>query len=420
LLEEVTWNEEHGKHPRRHHPNIVPKMHARVSWSALACGLTAMVLLARCSASSEVGGGEESSCGDDAVAAGSAVIGATGEAALGAAAAAAPEGDDDVPHFTIGVLADVQYADSEDGFDFYTNSRRQYRASAPALERALAHFKDKVSFVLQLGDMIDGRDSHRGQEHWDEVFFPMLDRQGFRVGGNESVAEDVTDVHFIVGNHDLYCFDRDTLDTVMGTGRDAESHAHYYSFVPAPGWRFVALDPFDVSTLNRHKQLTEEAFEMLEKNNPGLGDKDDWTDGLHGLERRWLPLNGAVGSTQLEWLRKELAAAEAANEKVIVLSHVSVCPGAAAPEKLIWNYEEVLSVLHEAPKGLVVSCLSGHDHAGGYQVDQHGIHHKTVEAVLEAQDGAFLMMDVFSDRVELRNAVENTALQVWPLHTGED
>jgi hypothetical protein len=45
-----------------------------------------------------------------------------------------------------------------------------------------------------------------------------------------------------------------------------------------------------------------------------LNDNVDWTAGLVGLERRWLPYNGAVSPQQLQWLRDTLTSAD--NNKV--------------------------------------------------------------------------------------------------------
>ena len=45
--------------------------------------------------------------------------------------------------------------------------------------------------------------------------------------------------------------------------------------------------------------------------------------------------------TQLQWLQGTLKEAQAAGQRVILLSHVPVCPGSAQDSTLLWNYDKV-------------------------------------------------------------------------------
>jgi manganese-dependent ADP-ribose/CDP-alcohol diphosphatase len=81
-----------------------------------------------------------------------------------------------------------------------------------------------------------------------------------------------------------------------------------------------------------------------------------------GVQRRWMPYNGAHGEEQLAWLGTELTAAKAAGERVVVLTHVAVCPGACHDESLSWDYDQVLKLLHDVGQGVVAAVFSGHDH----------------------------------------------------------
>ena len=65
---------------------------------------------------------------------------------------------------------------------------------------------------------------------------------------------------------------------------------------------------------------------------------------------------------QLAWLGTELTAAKAAGERVVVLTHVAVCPGACHDESLSWDYDQVLKLLHDVGQGVVAAVFSGHDH----------------------------------------------------------
>lgn len=77
-----------------------------------------------------------------------------------------------------------------------------------------------------------------------------------------------------------------------------------------------------------------------------------------------------VRVAQLAWLEQELGAAKAAKERVIILTHVGVCPGVCDDDTLAWDYDQVLTLLHGVGKGVVAAVLSGHDHKVGKS--QHG------------------------------------------------
>lgn len=103
----------------------------------------------------------------------------------------------------------------------------------------------------------------------------------------------------------------------------------------------------------------------------------DWVAGLEGMALRFVPFNGGVGPGQLAWLRSTLRAARDAYEHVVVFTHVPVCPLSCPRETtLMWNFDEVLSALHDDGGDAVVAVFAGHAHKGGYAVDTHGIHHR--------------------------------------------
>jgi hypothetical protein len=63
------------------------------------------------------------------------------------------------PLFTFGVIADVQWADSEDGFSYDRSVARRYRGAFRTLVRAVDWWRElptPPSFIAQLGDIIDG------------------------------------------------------------------------------------------------------------------------------------------------------------------------------------------------------------------------------------------------------------------------
>jgi len=64
----------------------------------------------------------------------------------------------DKPLFSFGLITDIQYADIDDGWDYNKTSARRYRNSLTLLQNAVEDWKQKgeISFVTQLGDIIDG------------------------------------------------------------------------------------------------------------------------------------------------------------------------------------------------------------------------------------------------------------------------
>ena len=57
------------------------------------------------------------------------------------------------------------------------------------------------------------------------------------------------------------------------------------------------------------------------------------------------PWGGGLGETQTQWLRRELEAATARREKVIVASHIALSPTAARPGMSAWRSDEVSQTL---------------------------------------------------------------------------
>ena len=125
----------------------------------------------------------------------------------------------------------------------------------------------------------------------------------------------------------------------------------------------------------------------------------DWLTGLTGTNRRFLPYNGGITDTQKQWLQTTLEKAHNANEKVIIFSHIPLCRGSCDDCVLLWNYEEILDIIHSF--SCVIACFYGHDHSGGYCVDSRGIHHKTFESPLEAinADRTFATIHVFENQI---------------------
>ncbi|KAL9272801.1 Manganese-dependent ADP-ribose/CDP-alcohol diphosphatase-like protein, partial [Drosera capensis] len=291
------------------------------------------------------------------------------------------------PLFSFGVISDVQYADIPDGRSFL-GVPRYYRHSLLVLQRAVQSWNNAVnlSFAINYGDIVDGfcpRDESLNSVKKVVAEFEKFDGP----------------VYHMIGNHCLYNLPRDELVPMLRI--PGRSGLAYYEFSPTPDYRFVVLDAYDVSAIGwtRDHPNTLKAMAFLEEKNPNA-DKNS-PNGLVGLDRRFLLFNGAVGKEQLDWLDSVLQDASNSEQKVIICCHIPLDPGASSDDSLLWNYEEVMDVIHRYK--CVKACLAGHDHKGGYSVDSYRVHHRVFEAALECPPGsdAFGYIDVYDDRISL-------------------
>ena len=372
-------------------------------------------------------------------------------ASRAASVTAASVGSVSPPLFAFGLIADIQYADLDDAWNFAKTDLRGYRGALACAANAVSDWNGTaaattaatnaaaaatsasaadastststitstsasltstaasttlatpISFVLNLGDIIDQQNESRGTS--EKAIESVL----------RALAPVGVDVHHLVGNHEMYNFSRRRLMELLGLPRRL-----YTSFVPHPEWRFVNLNSYDITTIDNVETVasTETAYAFLEKKNPnelrGRG-TTNWLAGLSGTDRRFVPYNGAIGAEQLEWFRAELRAAKEANQRVVVSSHVPLKPGSCVDTTLLWNYEEVLDIICTEGRGCVVCVFQGHDHSGGYVVDAEGVHFVTMPSPLNApkeDQRAHARVDVHEDRLVIhgRGIVPSRAL----------
>ncbi|CAO2200378.1 unnamed protein product [Urochloa humidicola] len=298
---------------------------------------------------------------------------------------------DPPPLFSFGVIADVQYADIPDGRSFL-GVPRYYRHSLSVLRRAVQSWNTAagdVRFCVNFGDIVDGTCPR--DRSLSAVRAVAREFDAFRGGPS----------YHMLGNHCLYNLPRADLVSELRMPSSYPGVA-YYHLSPWPGYRFVVLDAYDFSAVGRPRDhpVAAAARAFLEARNPNA-DKNSPAR-LVGTDRRFVMFNGGVGGAQLRWLDGVLRGAAACGEKAVVCSHLPMHPAAASHTGLMWNYEEVLNVVRRHGD-CVVACLAGHDHRGGYAVDDHGVHHRTLEAALECPPGtdAFGRVEVYPDRLRL-------------------
>ena len=293
-----------------------------------------------------------------------------------------------------GVIADTQYADADDSWDYRQVMRRLYRNSFFILQRAIKKFNEyeNVIFNVQIGDFMDGKAKNTREESLTKLLNEV-----------EQFSK-CKEWYYPIGNHELYCFKFHELKE-MPHFRTHQNGLPYYSFKPIPGFRMIVLNPYGISTIGHPEDHPYNLLgkQIIKEKNPNIGMNDNWTAGLFGVEKRFVPYNGAIEPEQLEWFDKELKDTSLSpdNEKVIIFIHVPIYPPSCAESALLWNYEEALDIIYKYD--VVVAVFSGHDHDGGYAVDDRGIHHTVFAAPLECavDEDAFGMVEIYKDKLEL-------------------
>jgi len=252
--------------------------------------------------------------------------------------------------------------------------------------------KNSISFILQLGDLIDGvcfknktsiRDLNTVLEEFTKAFQSLP-------------------IYHIWGNHELYNFTR--IELLNGPLRSFDtkqtSPGHYGTIEICPNLRIIALDTYELSALGVEKdsEVYIQSMELLRKHNQNeiLNDPA----GLRGHQRRFVQFNGGIPSKQLDWLKEQLTESKNRNEKVIIIGHIPIHPSACDHLNLVWNYKEVLDLLWTFD-GTVLAYIAGHDHDGGYFRDRKNIHHLTLQAIIECEPNtnSFATVHVYKEYI---------------------
>ncbi len=236
---------------------------------------------------------------------------------------------DGLPAF--GAVADIQYGDKEGGVS------RDYRGSLQRLERCVEALNgQKLAFVIQLGDIVDGYATNTAASAADlDVVLTRLSRL-------------TAPLYHVVGNHCM-SVGTNALARKLGLAR------FFYTFtVPAAqGWRFIVLDGNDAGY-------------------------------------------GVVGDAQLAWFRETLAQAQRAGERVICFCHFPLLKTAAEHHRMA-KPDAIMKLLDAHT--CVAAWIAGHDHAGGYARQRH-VHHLTMKGLVEAPGStAFARFELADDRI---------------------
>ncbi|MEE6523885.1 hypothetical protein FKM82_022991 [Ascaphus truei] len=232
------------------------------------------------------------------------------------------------PCFTFGVIADIQYADKDDGYNYTQTSMRYYRNSLSLLRHAVEEWsreRIKPNCILQLGDLIDGFNVQykTSETSLRKVLTEMAKLQ--------------IPFHHIWGNHEFYNFSRKYLTdsqlnttpaadmadalpvTSTGSGLEEDPETFYaYHFSPFPKFRFLLIDSYDLSVIGRDPSSGkyEKSMKLLREKNPN----EDLNSSTGLEERQFVQYNGGVGPAQLRWINSVLAFSDGKEEKATCLS----------------------------------------------------------------------------------------------------
>jgi manganese-dependent ADP-ribose/CDP-alcohol diphosphatase len=282
------------------------------------------------------------------------------------------------PEVSFGVMADCQYADAPDHVGSIKEGRDQfvncYRQSPRKLEDAITTFnKHDLDFIVHLGDFIDRdlEDAHRLHRITGRASAPL-----WHVLGNHEFWNAGTDVQKVL---DLY-----------------NMESKYYS-KQVGGSRFIMLDTNELGPLqykphSREWKIGNELIERMKRE--GAIQAHMW--------------NGGLGEQQLEWFDRELAEADAANEKTIIFAHHPVFPPGVLNAL---NRNEILQTIDSHDN--VVAFINGHNHGGAFGV-RRDVPYVTLPGMLSGPTNAYGVASLYRDRLEIKGygRVLDTVLEI--------
>lgn len=256
---------------------------------------------------------------------------------------------------------------------------RRFRASLEIFRAANEEFNTQnCTCSILLGDIIDSRSMPDKCNSVVEDFNAV----------HEIISSSNNPWHVTIGNNDVKTMTRETLFEKLIPDEfklQCSPEKMYYSFVPHPGFRMIILDNFDISNLMNAAERsastesnTIQAIEILERmgkeieayttahNNCGY---EDIPESLF----KYQPWNGAIGREQAEWLDETLRESSLAEELCFVFGHTQIDSGSGRIDGLLWNNDEIVSILHKYNN--VCAYIHGHDHIGGFTRDSSGLFH---------------------------------------------
>ncbi|ETO09651.1 hypothetical protein RFI_27726 [Reticulomyxa filosa] len=218
--------------------------------------------------------------------------------------------------------------------------------------------------------------------------------------------------HNLIGNHEMYNFDRRKLMEYMYSPK-SNPLEYYYSLSPYPGFVFIFLDSYVVSiqgydyiTTNQNNSISESnaenkddsadgnhedfiqeskklyttAKELLEKHNQNK-DKNSASE-MTGEVRRFVAYNGGFGEKQLQWFAGELEKCKKNKDNVFVFAHLPLSCTKGDEDILSWEFDKIRSIIDQYHP-IVKVVFAGHDHVGEMTV-VNDVKYRTLQGAVES------------------------------------
>jgi manganese-dependent ADP-ribose/CDP-alcohol diphosphatase len=215
------------------------------------------------------------------------------------------------PIVSFGLITDIHYADNDDRWNFSKTSLRRYRNALKLVDQACDYWLNHqypISFILQLGDIIDGICEINKKSNNDLQTILKQFRK-------------FSPIYHLWGNHELYNFKRKQLlnGPLCSFNVETISPSHYGVIDVCLKLKILALDTYELSLLGVEKdsEIYRQALNIFRQNNPN--EKVNEWEGLEGFQRRFTQLNGALTTKQLDWLKEQLIKSRNLNENVIII-----------------------------------------------------------------------------------------------------
>lgn len=262
------------------------------------------------------------------------------------------------PVMSFGIVTDVQYCNCDpEGTRYYRNSTGKLRAALKSMK------DDKVSFVVDLGDLID-----RDMDSYSPVI-QIFDSSGLKV-------------FHVPGNHD-YNVSSSQKKKIPVLGTDKKGYSSYLQ----DGFRFVFLNGNEISTYSSTDRKQVAAADTLLARMKKAGDLNAEV------------YNGGAGKEQLKWMSDQLDASEKAGEKVFIFCHFPLWP---ADSHNLLNYKEVLDIIGR--HGNIIACFAGHNHSGSYG-NLNMTHYVTLRGMVETENtNSYSVVEVYGNKIWIKGA----------------
>lgn len=259
---------------------------------------------------------------------------------------------DDNVVLRFGLVTDLHHADKP------AAGRRHYRETLAKLEEAAHEFeRSKVSFVVELGDLIDAADTVETEQRYLKTI-------------NREFSGISKDRHYVLGNH---CVDTLTKAEFLD---GVEQKQSYYSF-DRGDVHFVVLDA------------------CFRGDGEPYGRKNS----------KWNDSN--IPPAEIEWLRADLAASK---RKSIILAHQRLD---VATDHGVKNAPEIRKILEES--GMVMAVMQGHSHDNDLR-EIGGIQYCTLVAMVEGSgvdNNGYSVVDIRSDGSIRLTGYRRQASRLW-------